>query len=99
MLKSNEIAAAFEKIMDSGEYEPAKHFLAKECRYRVGETTYVGPDAIIETYKSHHDFAKASFDKVYYKSELSQKSDCEFEVIYNKSNPTIEFSVEFEFFC
>jgi hypothetical protein len=82
MLKSNEIANAFVKVMDSGDYEPAKQFLANECRYNVGETIYSGPDAIIETYKSHHAFAKAAFDSVLYKSELSQKSDNEFEVIY-----------------
>jgi hypothetical protein len=81
-MKSNEIAKAFVKVMDSEDYEPAKQFLAKDCRYKVGETIYSGPDAIIETYKSHHDFAKSTFDSVLYESELSQKSDSEFEVIY-----------------
>lgn len=81
-MKSNEVAKAFVKIMDSENYEPAKQFFAKDCSYKVGEDLYSGPDAIIEQYKSHHDFAKSTFDSVIYKSELSQKSDTEFEVTY-----------------
>ncbi len=81
-MKSCEMAKAFVKVMDSEDYEPAKQFLTKDCRYKVGEVLYSGPDAIIETYKSHHDFAKSTFDSIVYKSELSQKSDLEFEVTY-----------------
>jgi hypothetical protein len=81
-MKSIEIAKAFVKVMDSEDYEPAKQFLEKDCQYRVGEVVYEGPDSIIESYKSHHDFAKSTFDSVIYKSELSQNSDEEFEVTY-----------------
>ncbi len=81
-MKSIEIAQAFVKVMDSEDCEPAKFFLAKDCLYKVGEVSYSGPDAIIASYKSRHDFAKANFDSVVYQSSLLQKSNNEFEVTY-----------------
>jgi hypothetical protein len=81
-MKLNEIAAKYVKIMDSEDYEPAKQFLANDCCYKVGELFYMGPDAIIEIYRSHHDFAKSTFDSIIYKSEVSRISEAEFEVVY-----------------
>ncbi len=81
-MKLIQIARAFVKIMDSEDYAPAKQFMDNDCSYNVGEAFYSGPDAIIETYKSHHDFDKSTFDSVIYKSELSQNSHKEFEVTY-----------------
>jgi hypothetical protein len=63
-MKSTEVAKAFVKVMDSEDYEPAKHFLTKDCRYTVGEMFYLGPDAIIETYKSHHEDIPGEYDLI-----------------------------------
>jgi hypothetical protein len=70
------VAEAFANALDRGDFARVRGLVAPECRYDLraasltDEGTLVGPDAIIESYRSHDSRARRLFDRVEYCSAV-----------------------------
>lgn len=63
-------AERFAKALDEDDFESAKAYLARSCRYLIGEKDLHGPEAIIQSFREGSDKAKRVFDHVDYGSEI-----------------------------
>jgi hypothetical protein len=64
------IASDFAAVLDADDYAAARRLLAETCVYRLGAETIVGPDAIIDSYRTNGESAKLRFDAVEYISSV-----------------------------
>jgi hypothetical protein len=68
------VARAFADVLDHNDFERAATMLAPACKYDLttasltSEGTLVGPDTILESYRSHDAHARTLFDRVGYSS-------------------------------
>lgn len=70
-----EIAERFAKGLDAQDYETARGLLSGECKYRCRGEEYVGPSAIIASYRENGDAAECKFDAVRYESAVGVLPD------------------------
>ena len=63
-------AGRFTKALDEDDFDSAKAYLARSCRYLKGEKVLRGPETIIQSYREGSDRAKRIFDRVDYGSEI-----------------------------
>ena len=63
-------AERFTKALDEDDFDSAKAYLARSCRYLKGEKVLRGPETIIQSYREGSDRAKRIFDRVDYGSEI-----------------------------
>jgi hypothetical protein len=64
------IASDFAAALDAEDYAAARRLLAETCVYRLGAETIVGPDAIIDSYRTNGESAKQRFNAVEYVSDV-----------------------------
>jgi hypothetical protein len=65
-----EVGARFAAALDADDFEAAGQLLAADCRYEVRGDVHVGPDAILDSYRSASAGAKKEFDSVSYESRV-----------------------------
>jgi ribosomal protein S18 acetylase RimI-like enzyme len=63
-------AERFTKALDEDDFDSAKAYLARSCRYLKGGKVLRGPETIIQSYREGSDRAKRIFDHVDYGSEI-----------------------------
>lgn len=76
------VAEAFARALDAEDYEAAATLMAPECEYVSPEGTVRGPAAIIASYQSHGDWARANLDEVGYESSVEVNADGTARILY-----------------
>jgi hypothetical protein len=64
------IASLFAAALDAEDYDAARELLEDNCVYRLDESAYNGPDAILDSYRANGDAARGRFDEVHYFSSV-----------------------------
>ena len=64
------ITQRFAAALDNESYETLRSILAPDCGYEVRGETFIGHDAIIESYRHHGAIARRLFHAIEYRSEL-----------------------------
>lgn len=76
------VAEAFARALDAEDYEAAAALMAPACEYVSSEGTHLGPAAIIASYRSHGDWARAHLDEVAYESAVEAHADGTARILY-----------------
>ena len=66
-----QIAKQFAQALDEEDYKFAHLLLDAECEYSCRGETFLGPGAIIESYRGNGDSAKQKLDSIHYESSAS----------------------------
>ena len=64
-------ARRFAAALDACDYATADEFLAADCHYDGPRGSYVGPEAIIDSYRESDARGRRQFDGVSYRSEAT----------------------------
>jgi hypothetical protein len=78
-----ETGTRFAAALDADDFDAVRWVLAAGCRYEIRGTVLVGPDAILESYRSASEGAKQEFDSVRYESLV---------VAFGAGTVTVEFA-------
>jgi hypothetical protein len=70
MPPGGDIAARFAAALDADDFGAVRPLLGEECRYDVRGETLVGPDAILDSYRTASASARRAFDRVTYSSRV-----------------------------
>ena len=68
--KHLDLARRFASSLDAVDYVSTAACLAPDCRYEIGGTTHVGPDAIVASYRKSSDWATGTLDDIQYESNV-----------------------------
>ncbi len=63
-----EIARQFANSLDEEDYQATAELLSMQCKYSCRDQVYVGPQAILNSYRTTGDSAKERFDNIEYDS-------------------------------
>lgn len=67
---SLERTTEFAQALDTEDYDSAQALLSATCRYDCRGETFVGPTAIIASYRGNGDHASSEFDGIEYESRI-----------------------------
>ena len=76
------MACSFARALDNDDFVAAANVLDAGCRYESPDGVLTGPAAIIASYRSHSDRARATFDEVVYESEVGDADDGEVPIAF-----------------
>lgn len=65
-----DVAKRFARSLDEEDYASAEQCLATTCKYQIAGNTYIGPDAILASYRENGDWAARTLDGIRYESAV-----------------------------
>ncbi len=81
-MQRSDIARAFVHALDHEDFAAAEPLLAPDCVYTIRSETIQSATEIIASYRAAAEWARTSFDRIRYESQLTQESPSRFRVRY-----------------
>ena len=77
-----EVATVFARALDAEDFDTAAALLTPECEYVSPEGLQRGPAAIMASYRSHAEWARANLDEVGYECAVEPGADGSARILY-----------------
>ena len=61
---AREIAKKFGESLDVDDFDTARELLSEDCKYKLGEEVYIGPNDICKSYEQNMINARNKLDKL-----------------------------------
>lgn len=75
-------ALLFARRLDADDFDAVKPLLAPDCQYDTKNGILIGPEAIVESYRSNSQGAQATLDSIEYESEVVESGEKSATVLF-----------------
>ncbi len=69
------VAKRFAAALDRCDFAEARRYLARDCRYEIGEEVLIGPEPIIASYRESDEWGRGVLEQVVYQSQVEESGD------------------------